>query len=138
LYNETVATRICAYIADQKSLRWIAKQKGMPSRRTILYWLERYPEFERQYNRARAAAAESFVSEMVEMADQAQGMTGDGVRAMQLRIDTRKWVAAKLLPKKYGERVTHGLDEDLVLNLSFGRRQPVTIDATPVPVDAGQ
>jgi hypothetical protein len=33
------------------------------------------------------------------------------------RVDARKWVAAKLKPKKYGERVTHAGDAENPLEI---------------------
>jgi len=43
----------------------------------------------------------------VELADEAGRQTDAvGVQAARLRVDTRKWVASRLLPKKYGDRAS--------------------------------
>lgn len=34
------------------------------------------------------------------------------VNRSRLRVDARKWIAAKLKPKKYGDKLMHGGDED--------------------------
>ena len=38
---------------------------------------------------------------------------GDHVARSRLRIDTRKWMAGKLAPKKYGEKLALGQANDL-------------------------
>ena len=40
-----------------------------------------------------------------EAARTAYKYNGEAVARSRLRVDARKWVAAKLLPKKYGEKV---------------------------------
>jgi hypothetical protein len=45
------------------------------------------------------------VDEIIEIADGVRGSRSlTSVRAAKLAIDTRKWMAAKLIPKKYGFR----------------------------------
>lgn len=105
-YTEALATAICERIASGESLHRICAGAGMPALRTVLDWLTREKEFPHQYARARELQAETLADQIVSIAD---GETGDGaadVAAAKLRIDARKWVAAKLLPKKYGDRVT--------------------------------
>jgi hypothetical protein len=40
------------------------------------------------------------------MADKVIGEPQEGVSAIRNAIDARKWVASKLLPKKYGDQAT--------------------------------
>jgi hypothetical protein len=79
--------------------------------------------------RARAAQAECLADELVEIADEVQD-TDDMVKvqAAKLRIDTRKWVASKLLPKKYGERVdmNHGGTTTVITRMEI-----VAVDPPP-------
>ncbi len=42
--------------------------------------------------------------ECLEIADKA---TPENVSVARLQVDTRKWAAARLAPKKYGDRVEH-------------------------------
>jgi hypothetical protein len=39
------------------------------------------------------------------------------INRARLRVDTRKWMAAKLAPKKYGDRVTNELLGDVGVNV---------------------
>jgi hypothetical protein len=59
-----------------------------------------------KYARAREMQVEHYVDEMIDIADAVAGSTDSAeVQAARLAIDTRKWAAAKRLPRKYGERV---------------------------------
>jgi len=82
----------------------------MPDRSTVLVWAvcpkEVTEEFSRQYAKARQAQAEGFVEEVIDIAD-GRGLPDDPGDADaprdpvrdRLRVDTRKWIASKVLPK---------------------------------------
>lgn len=118
-YSQELADDICERIADGESLRAICADEAMPNKATVFRWLGRHQEFSDQYARAREEQAESFADEMVAIADERETrvvMDGDGdavvvfdstaVARNRLRVDTRKWVASKLKPKKYGDKTT--------------------------------
>lgn len=107
-YTEEVADKICELIATGSALHKLSKKHDdLPSERTIYYWLETYPEFARKYARARERLADREVDEMIDIADN----EADPNKA-RVRIDVRKWRAAKLAAKKYGDRATHELVGD--------------------------
>src|SRR5262249_25438144 len=54
--------------------------------------------------RAREAQADKFFKECIEIADAA---TQENCNVARLRVDTRKWAAARLAPKKYGDHMSH-------------------------------
>ena len=54
--------------------------------------------------RAREEQADKFFKECIEIADAA---TQENCNVARLRVDTRKWAAARLAPKKYGDHVQH-------------------------------
>ncbi|WP_337054002.1 terminase small subunit protein [Pseudoxanthomonas sp. USHLN014] len=122
-----MADAICERIADGESLRDICAGEDMPNKATVFRWLGKHQEFSDQYARAREEQAESFADEMVAIADEQVTMVradkhgtkaddDDGntevifdataVARNRLRVDTRKWVASKLKPKKYGDKST--------------------------------
>jgi len=132
-FTDEIADAICSGLADGRSLRSICLDSGMPSQTTVFRWLadERYASFREQYMRAREAQADTIFDEMLDIADDGSndyvererpdGTTYDAfdaehVQRSRLRIDTRKWMAGKLAPKKYGEKQTienlHGLTEE--------------------------
>jgi len=120
IFDKEKADYICEQLAtSHKSLRSICKEEGMPSVRTVLYWLTKgddpesdpiYKEFLRQYACARENQADFLAEEIIEISEHTEedhtAFTGGNVvNRDKLRIDARKWVAAKLKPKKYGDRV---------------------------------
>ncbi|ANK84767.1 MULTISPECIES: hypothetical protein [unclassified Rhizobium] len=122
-FSQALAEKICARIADRESLRSICRDEDMPAKSTVLSWLadEEKASFRARYALAREIMADSFVDEMVEIADNSSDdwiekknaasettgwqENGEAIRRSQLRIATRQWVAEKLRPKKYGAKV---------------------------------
>ena len=121
IYSDRIADEICARIADGESLRTICLDDNMPARRTVLYWLDDklHEDFCTKYARARELQADLFAAEIIEIADTPETGTksvskptgveiteGDMVEHRRLRILARQWYAAKLAPKKYGDKST--------------------------------
>jgi hypothetical protein len=108
LYTAKLAGEICDRIADGASLRAICADIGV-ERRTVLRWLSaaEHEDFRRHYARAREAQADYLADEMVWIAD-----TDPDSNRARVRIDARKWMAARMSPRKYGEKATleHGID----------------------------
>lgn len=117
-YNEQIADAICERLAEGESLRSICADEGMPSKAAVFRWLGKHKAFSDQYARAREEQAEAFADEMVAISDERETkivMAGEdeavvvfdatAVARNRLRVDTRKWVASKLKPKKYGDRM---------------------------------
>jgi hypothetical protein len=127
-YSTDLANEICARIAEGESLRSICRCDGMPNIRSVMRWLGIHSEFSQQYARAREAQAESMFEEMLEIADDGSndwmertgkdGETGDKVvdhehvSRSKLRVDTRKWMLARMAPKKYGDATNIKLSGD--------------------------
>ena len=124
-YTPEMAKAVCDHIADGLSLRSIESLAGMPTMTTIMNWLGGQPEFVEQYARAREAQADKMAEDILAIADEEcttvraskHGMDGgaDGMQEVvfdatavarnRLRVDARKWLASKLAPKKYGDKV---------------------------------
>jgi len=118
-YTQEKADTICAELADGKSLRTICRSDDMPSVKTVFNWMRTRPEFLQQYTRAKEESADALSDEMVEIADDAANdwmatndpdnpgykINGEHVQRSRLRIETRKWLASKLKPKKYGDKL---------------------------------
>ena len=116
-YSPELASKLCSYLSMGKSLRTACKQEGMPSIMTVYNWLSKHPEFVEQYTRAKEESAEALAEDMLDIADESPtaietdkdgNVTGTkldsaGVARNRLRVETRKWVASKLKPKKYGD-----------------------------------
>lgn len=121
-YSEEVADRICDALADARSLRSICCDPDMPSQSTVFRWLadERYSSFRERYARAREAQADAIFDEMLDIADDGSNdwmerrredgsvdevVNHEHISRSKLRIEARKWMAAKLKPKVYGDKL---------------------------------
>lgn len=121
-FTPDIANEICERLADGESLRSICLDENMPAKSTVMGWLARdeHPGFVDHYTRARELQADSLFDECQDIADDATNdwmerkgeeeeqpigwqLNGEHVQRSRLRIDTRKWMAGKLRPKKYGD-----------------------------------
>lgn len=128
-FTEAEGDAICERLAVGESLRAICRDDAMPAMSTVFKWLTQQPQFAEQYARAREEQAEALADEIVGIADEADVTTkidGEDVRLAldatavarnRLRVDSRKWVASKLKPKKYGDRQILAGDPDAPLML---------------------
>lgn len=125
-FTPELADAICDRIADGESLRTICDDEDMPGKSTVFRWLAAHEQFRDQYAHAREAQADSLVDDMLPIADDARNdwmvkqnadgehvgwqENGDAIRRSQLRLETRKWIAARMQPKKYGDKLdlNHG------------------------------
>ena len=115
---------ICAQTADCIALRRIASEIGI-SWATLVNWINAKPERIEQYARAREAQADKFAEDIIEIADEMVLETkydGEDVKIVmdstavarnRLRVDARKWLASKMAPKKFGDRLN--LDADVTV-----------------------
>ena len=103
-YTNELADKICARIADGESLRTICAGKDMPAASTVHRWLAENQEFSEQYAHAREMQADAFAESIIRIADEVEPESAAVAKA-KLQIDARKWTAAKLAPKKYGDKI---------------------------------
>jgi hypothetical protein len=110
-YTPAIADEICTRLANGESLRAICnsdRDDFMPAAGTVLRWVSQNEEFREQYVRAREIQAETHADDIVAIAD-GTSLGGEEKVSLtardRLRVDARKWVASKLLPKKYGDKI---------------------------------
>lgn len=119
-YTQELTDIICAELAEGKSLRTILKAKDMPVMSTVFLWLRTNTSFSEQYARAKEEGADAMVDEMLSLADEAV-QDSAAVNKARLQVDTRKWIASKLKPKKYGDKTDITTDgQPLSFNISRG------------------
>lgn len=133
-YTEEKAQEICRRLSLGESLASICRSEGMPSMPTVYSWMFSRPEFLANYTRAREEQAETHADEIVKIADEtpdtepvfdkhgnllAIKLDSAYVAWQKQRIEARKWTAAKLRPKKYGDR----------LNLAGDAESPIKVEA---------
>lgn len=120
-YSEDLARRICDQIADGKVLRCICDGKnGMPASRVTVYrWLADQPDFRSLFNWALRWRTEAFAEDIIEIGDdgsqdwkldtdddgaQFQVLNKEALARSHMRVENRKWLLAKLLPRQYGTK----------------------------------
>ena len=117
LYTEEVDRKICELVSDGYPLYKIGFVEGMPKYSTVKDWQRDNKTFSSNVARAKENMVDKFAEEIITIADEDPGSTERGtdtgkVQHNRLRVDTRKWVAERLMPKKYGNRQIHSGDED--------------------------
>lgn len=119
-YSPELAARICSEMLERdeedktRSLRDVCRLNGMPSESAVYSWLIEHPEFAEMYARTRDTIADMNANDILKIADDATD-----ANLARVRIDARKWWAAKVAPKKYGEKlaVTDGEGGPLQINI---------------------
>ncbi len=97
-------------ITEGKSLMSATKEAKM-SYATAMYQLRNNPELQKRYRSAIEERGDYLADELVDLSDEMPPADLDPqlinawVNRQRLRIDARKWTAAKLRPKQWGDRV---------------------------------
>lgn len=128
-YTDDMALIICERLSNGESLKGICEEDGMPDKATVFRWLAAREQFRDMYARAREIQADALFDDILTIADDGRNdwmeknfgeetrwvENGEALRRSQLRIDARKWMAGKLRPKKYGEKLEleHGVTNEL-------------------------
>lgn len=117
-YSIELAEEICDTIASSsKGIKKLCREnEHWPSYMTIYRWLRKHKEFCDLYTQAKRDQIQVYVDEIIEISDESShddlvNKNGDvycnseWINRSRLRVDTRKWLAAKLVPRLYGEKI---------------------------------
>lgn len=117
-YTPELAKEICEKIATRgAALKTICKENPhFPHLDTIYEWMKKYPSFSEDYVKAKKQQITALVEEILEISDDSSNDTkqckngeiacnSEWIARSRLRVDTRKWIAAKLVPKLYGDNM---------------------------------
>lgn len=122
MIDQETKDRICSQIAEGRSLRAVLREdEGMPASSTVFKALTLDKDFAEQYGRAREAQADALFDEILEIADD---KTTPDTNRSRLMVDARKWMAGKLRPKVYGEK----MDMNLSGSVKFEKIECVVVD----------
>lgn len=111
-YTPQLADEICDAIASSELglAHLVAAHPHWPERQNIFLWIRKYPDFRDKYARAKEDQTEVCVEYMQEVMnephkweDPETGLCKVDVPMLRLKMDTMKWHAAKLKPKKFGD-----------------------------------
>jgi len=102
LYSEEIAERIIGGLIDGLSLVKICQQDGMPGRRTVHDWWEKNEDFRTKCARARTLQADLMDDKIIDLIE---SITPESAVADRVKLAALTWRAAKLAPKKYGDKI---------------------------------
>lgn len=107
---EGAMSELCEWMCEGKSLRTFIVGKDFPYG-SVYEWIAADESRADRYAHARDIRATN-LSEQIEdeaFADPPQNSRGDvdsgAVQLMRLRVDSIKWAASKLAPKRYGDKI---------------------------------
>ena len=119
-YSEAVANEICQRMTTGQGLLRICADDHMPDRATVYRWLEANEGFRDRYVRAREALMDFYAEQILVIAFDESGdivvdQAPDGrsktvanhakVQRDRLKVDSLKWIASRLFPKRYGDKM---------------------------------
>ena len=116
-----IQAEICRRVSLGESMLTVltAGDRTLPRYETALGWLTDYPDFAQAYTAAQRARGDVLFEETLSIADDAKNdwmarydpnnpgwvANGEHIQRSKLRVDTRKWAAAKLNPARYGDKI---------------------------------
>lgn len=150
-YNPEVAARICGLVAKNilSVPQLMELNPDLPDAATVWGWLYKYPEFNEMYARAKESQQLVMAEEIARIAETpvigrritykdtgTEIVEYDMIEHRKLQIETRKWLMAKLAPKKFGDRkIIQGDSDADPIQLSIAARLDAITSETPKLVD---
>lgn len=127
-YTKKLADQICEQLAMGRSMRSVAEDKSMPAMSTLFKWLREKPAFSQQYTRAKEESADAMAEELLDISDNGSNdwmerhykddtvwvTNGEALQRSKLRVDTRKFLMAKMKPKRYGDHLQLDTEQTVV------------------------
>ena len=136
-FTQEIADTICDRLANGETLRAICRDEGMPSKTSVMRWLNKDAAFRDQYARAREDQADHWADDIVGISEDRSAdyitdpdgrvrSDNTGVNRSRLMVDTKKWLMARMAPKKYGDKLTTDVNAtgDITVNYISGFRKP--------------
>lgn len=122
-FTQEKADEICELLKQGKSLRKACEETDTKAP-TVLGWVEAHSSFGEQYAKARAIGYQLLADEILQISDYSTSDTytddngnertnTEVVARSRLRVDTRKWMLSKMLPKIYGDKIAVGGADDM-------------------------
>jgi hypothetical protein len=141
VYTDEIAEEICDRLASGEPLAVICRDAHMPDEKAVRKWtVTRAETFGPMYARARDFGFDSIAEGILELGeDRSECIGPDGyvdngeIQRLRMLSDNRRWLLAKMRPKKYGDRVVQEIvgDGD---NPLITRIELIPIDVRPKPV----
>ena len=130
-YTKELAEQITSRMCQGESLRSVCRDDAMPVISTVMLWVAQDREgFSEHYEKACEARAHYWADEMLDIADDGTNdymeregkefVNSEAIARSRLRVDTRKWLLSKMLPK-YSDKPVETSAETLGQVIEFIR-----------------
>lgn len=104
-FDQDIADEILKLMVENesKSIKTVLSMKDyFPKYDTLQKWLNSTPPFAEQYARAIIERHQALAESVIEIADDNELKPDD----KRVRVDARKWIVSKILPKQYGDKIS--------------------------------
>ena len=125
VYDPALGDIIIEQMSAGRDLRDVLSDPGMPGVTSVYRWMDDEPAFGARVARAREALADHIFYEIAKLA---QSVTPESANADRVRLSALQFRAARLAPKKYGDRVQSEVTSNVTLNTS-------NVDASDLDAD---
>jgi hypothetical protein len=122
---ERIMASVFERMGNGEELLRIIQDVGMPPASTLHRWMDGDSSLLARYQRARESLAEHIDLEIRDLIDQT---TPENFNATKTKMNALQWRAARLNPKRYGDRIQADVSGDLQV-------QTTVLDATRLEPD---
>ena len=138
--SQTVWPQVLEAISNGASLTEAMRQPNMPSLAWAKRQLQHNPDLQRAYQTAIVERAQALADQIVQLSDSQPPPDLEGaalsawVQQLKLRLWARTWVAAKLAPRQWGERLDVSVTETRIsITAALKAAESRLIDLAPEP-----
>jgi hypothetical protein len=108
-------------VAEGESVFTICHDEHMPARPTVYRWIRENSQFRDEYTAALDQRADKYVEMIANLSEHMQmraamGASNEEMTALKTHINSLQWIAAKLNPKKYGDKIQAEIDQKVTLD----------------------
>src|SRR6185437_5889228 len=128
--TQEVGAAICSDIASGKSLRECCRERSI-ALSSFFDALHARADLAEQYDRAREARGELLADEIITVADTADA---ENAYAVKVRVDARKWCAARMCRRVYGDSSEVKLSGGVAVTMDMAERLEQLRQANSAPV----
>ena len=126
--KKRILDAICNSIVSGKSLRTALKENNFNTC-TFFDWIGKNDEMAKQYARAMEIRAQMMFEDMLDIANEkpermateyGDRVDNGDVQDKKVKIDAMKWGMAKMMPKKYGDKIddhSDKTDNEIIIKL---------------------
>jgi hypothetical protein len=117
-YSRDLADTLLERLGAGETMSDICRDPAMPARSSVMRWISEDKDgFGRLYEVAREMQAHELAESILTISDDGRNdwmlknaahdagwvANGENVQRSRLRVDARKWIVSKILPKQYGD-----------------------------------